>query len=180
MKSKKEAFWGTMFFSGLIPGPAGTYGAFIFLLFQLIIWSLATPYCGGIFFPVVSFAIGLLTTPGTIKYLREKYGKTKRHTGKMTDTDFNEINIDEAHGMAMAGAPIFLFQPAHWIVWLIVAFSFFRFFDILKPLGIKAIEKKMSKKSDNLFWQGFVIMLDDTIAGLYSAACVLIGLYFLN
>ena len=182
-KNGGAAFWGTMFFSGLILGPAGTYGAFIiFLLQNLTKYFDEYYYNGGVFLPIASFILGFLMIPGTIEFLREKYGKTKRHTGKMTDTDFNEINIDEAHGMAVAGIPVFFIQLSFLsaLMWLGFAFALFRFFDIKKPFGIKAFEKKMSEKSENLQWQSLIVMLDDTIAGLYSAICVTVGIYFFN
>ena len=49
--------------------------------------------------------------------------------------------------------------PLHWM-WLAGGFLAFRFFDILKPWPIRAVEKR--------FGGGLGIMLDDIVAALYA------------
>ena len=53
--------------------------------------------------------------------------------------------------------------PAGW-VWVVVGFTLFRFFDIIKPWPISWIDKKITG--------GFGIMLDDVIAGVMAAAVI--------
>lgn len=53
------------------------------------------------------------------------------------------------------------FLPLSWPWWL-AAFVFFRFFDIIKPWPIRAVEKR--------FGGGWGIMLDDIVAALYAMA----------
>jgi phosphatidylglycerophosphatase A len=68
--------------------------------------------------------------------------------------DSNCVVIDEVHGMLMA---LFL-VPADWR-YVLIAFVLFRFFDIVKPLGIRRMERQP---------KGWGVMLDDLLAGLYS------------
>jgi len=71
------------------------------------------------------------------------------------DTDPSQIVIDEVVGMAvaLAGAPFELSL-------IIVAFLFFRFFDIWKPFPIRYIDKS--------FPRGWGIVLDDVAAGIMA------------
>ncbi|MDE5632360.1 MAG: phosphatidylglycerophosphatase A, partial [Muribaculaceae bacterium] len=52
---------------------------------------------------------------------------------------------------------------------IIVSLALFRFFDIVKPLGIRSMERLP---------RGYGMMADDILAGIYSAA-ILIGLNLL-
>jgi len=69
--------------------------------------------------------------------------------------DHSGIVWDEIVGylITMAAAP-------HGVVWIILGFLLFRFFDILKPWPIRRIDK--------LVEGGWGIMLDDIIAGIFS------------
>ncbi|EKD65027.1 MAG: phosphatidylglycerophosphatase A [uncultured bacterium] len=82
--------------------------------------------------------------------------------------DKSWIVIDELFGMIISLLPtIFLHSP----VFILIAFICFRFFDIVKPSYIKKI--------DALHTPGSVV-LDDVVAGVYSATSViLISLFYL-
>lgn len=73
---------------------------------------------------------------------------------KIWEHDSNKIVIDEVAGMMIA----LLFVPAN-IKYLLAGFLLFRFFDIVKPLGIKKAEQLPG---------GFGIMADDVLAGIYA------------
>ena len=77
------------------------------------------------------------------------------------------IVIDEVCGIFAALA----FIPSAAIVnhpWtLVLAFGFFRFFDILKPLGIHRFEK---------FPQAWGVMADDLLGGIYAG--IILGMAF--
>ena len=84
--------------------------------------------------------------------------------------DAKEIVIDEFVGQNI---PLFflLFIPLNtntynkdFVTLIILSFFFFRFFDILKPYPINLIDKKMKN--------GFGVMLDDVIAGIFSALLI--------
>ena len=68
--------------------------------------------------------------------------------------DSSRVVIDEVAGMAIT----LLFVPVN-INFLLTGLVLFRFFDIVKPLGIRRMEK-LSK--------GWGVMADDILAGIYS------------
>lgn len=69
--------------------------------------------------------------------------------------DPQRVVIDEMVGtwIALLGA------PSGQIGWAFLAFALFRFFDILKPLGIRQMERLP---------RGTGVMMDDVLAGVYS------------
>jgi len=56
------------------------------------------------------------------------------------------------------------------VQWAIVGFVLFRFFDILKPFPISWLDKKVAG--------GFGIMIDDIVAGLFSAVVLQCLIHF--
>ena len=68
--------------------------------------------------------------------------------------DSSRVVIDEVAGMAIT----LLFVPAN-IFFLLIGLVLFRFFDIVKPLGIRRMEKLP---------KGWGVMADDVLAGIYS------------
>lgn len=78
--------------------------------------------------------------------------------------DPSRVVIDEVVGQWI----VLLAVPAVYSWWhVLVAFILFRFFDIIKPLGVRKMEQ---------FKGGWGIMADDILAGCYGA----ILLYLLN
>ena len=74
--------------------------------------------------------------------------------------------VDETVGQWISLLPVVPLCP--W--WeIIVSLALFRFFDIVKPLGIRSMERLP---------RGYGMMADDILAGIYSAA-ILIGLNLL-
>ncbi len=76
---------------------------------------------------------------------------------QLGEHDFGGIVWDEIAGYLITMALV----PFSWTA-LAVGFVLFRIFDILKPWPIKWVDKKVSG--------GFGIMLDDILAGVFSAA----------
>ncbi len=72
--------------------------------------------------------------------------------------DSSRVVIDEVAGMAIA----LLYVPQN-IGYTIVGLVAFRFFDIVKPLGVR--------KTENLP-KGWGVMADDVLAGMYALAFV--------
>lgn len=68
--------------------------------------------------------------------------------------DSSKVVIDEVAGMAI----VLLFVP-HDVIFLLCGLILFRFFDIVKPLGVRKMEK---------FSKGWGVMGDDVLAGVYS------------
>lgn len=74
----------------------------------------------------------------------------------------SRVVIDEMVGTWIA----LLAVPAdNYIGYMFAAFILFRFFDILKPLGIKQAEKLPS---------GYGIMADDILSGIYGGIVILL------
>ena len=81
--------------------------------------------------------------------------------------DPSRVVMDETVGEWIA----LLAVPAcgHW-GYVVAAFVLFRFFDIVKPLGVRSMEK---------FKGGYGIMADDILSGIYAVAVMLIFNYFI-
>ena len=80
------------------------------------------------------------------------WSATKMET--VWEHDSNKIVIDEVAGMMITLA----FLPNNGM-YIIIGCVLFRFFDIVKPLGIKRAE---------LLPRGIGVMADDVLAGIYS------------
>lgn len=76
--------------------------------------------------------------------------------------DSSKVVVDEVAGMAIT----LLYLPQH-IEFMIVGLVAFRFFDIVKPLGIKKLENLP---------RGWGVMADDVLAGIYALIIVQLGL----
>ena len=83
---------------------------------------------------------------------------------KVWKHDASEIVIDEIAGVMIAAFAV----PFNWKYYL-AALLLFRFFDILKPLYIKRIDRMKNNWS---------VMLDDILAGVYSFIVLQALIYF--
>ena len=102
--------------------------------------------------------------------------------------DAREIVVDEFVGQSIPLIAI-LFRPkdflppitqdystfisdAPWIIWILLSFILFRFFDIIKPYPINLIDKKIKN--------GFGVMFDDVVAGIFTTLILYIafGLWY--
>ena len=145
---------------GWLPFAPGTYGsvppAIVFVVLcrtgasaQLILTAMITLALAG-----ALVCIGL--TPAAMAA-----------TGK---NDPREVVADEFAGQALALLPISLLTTCTFSnsqIWIITALAFglFRMFDIAKPWPIRKLEKLP---------QGWGILADDLMAGLYAAVCLVI------
>ncbi len=134
------------------PGP-GTWGTIGAMPFGIIILMF-----GGIpallFATIITFAIGIWASKHFEQMVREK--------------DSGMIVIDEVVGVWIALIPAIL-TPAS----VITAFILFRFFDIIKPWPISWLDKKSFGASGGAWG----VMLDDVLAGIFSAV-IMIGLRY--
>jgi len=88
-------------------------------------------------------------------------------SGKMESTwghDSNRVVIDEVAGMCIS----LLWLPVNW-KYVLMALVLFRFFDILKPLFIRRMEKLKG---------GWGVMMDDVLAGVYANVLAQFVVYF--
>ena len=142
----------TFFGIGKIPFAPGTFGSLATLPL-----AFALAYYGGLYGIlcgiVLSFIIGIKATQEVLRY---------------TPHDPGFIVIDEVAGQLMSFvfvAPYLKNNTQAWILYL-AGFVLFRFFDIFKPQPVRWADRKILN--------AFGVMLDDIIAGCYSALILLI------
>ena len=141
----------TSFGAGFLPVAPGTWGALVGILLwlPLYIWCPGTPAWIATVALVVFFAVA-----GTwASSVSERYWGKDPVAACVDETVGQLISL-----LPLCGGP----QEAPW--WLIiVSLALFRFFDIFKPLGIRAMER---------FPGGLGMMADDILAAIYAACIV--------
>ncbi|MBU0529307.1 phosphatidylglycerophosphatase A [bacterium] len=143
MKNKLANWFSTVFKIGYLPIAPGTWGS----LAALVLWFLIIESTSTITFIVsivIIFILGVYTSNITESILKKK--------------DPSVIVIDEWVGQWIA----LLFLPKS-LLWGLVAFLFFRLFDIWKPYPIKNLDDMTG---------GWGIMLDDVLAGIYALVAI--------
>jgi len=147
-------FIATTGYLGNIPGAPGTYGAIFGTLSYITLYY---------FFPaqlntlLIALSI-LFTYIGTVacRVMEPEWGH-----------DPSRVVIDETVGQWIT----YLFIPFS-LKWALIGLVLFRFFDILKPLGIRSIDEKMKHP--------FSVMLDDIVAGIYALITLHAIIFFLG
>lgn len=139
------------FGSGLAPKAPGTFGTLAAIPFFWLIQDLTWPlYLSWL---LVTFALGVLWCERSSKALGVH--------------DHGGIVWDE-----FVGYWITMFMAPKGILWILIGFVLFRFFDIIKPWPINWLDRKVSG--------GFGIMIDDVLAGVYACVCLQLIVYFLQ
>ncbi len=138
-KDRIILFLASGLFLGLIPFAPGTFGSLLGIPLYWLFSHLPT------FLGICSLGFVILISVWI----------SSRAELLLGNKDPSQIVIDEVVGMAvaLAGAPI---EPS----FIIVAFIFFRFFDIWKPFPIRYIDKS--------FPGGWGIVFDDVAAGIMA------------
>ena len=132
----------TGFGAGFWPWGPGTAGALLAILLWMGVAQFLSPLlliAATAAFIVVFTFLGTWATARLMPYWGE---------------DPSRVVVDE-----MVGVGIPLLVAACWQE-AVAAFVLFRFFDIVKPLGIRALDRRKGP-----FW----VMADDLLAGFYSA-----------
>jgi len=162
----------TFFGSGMSPKAPGTMGSLaaaivaypMAFFFQSHLGQDEVLYIGGtnfgIFISLTFLAAALFVFFAAIPFVK----KAMKDTGT---EDPGWIVIDEVCGifMALAFVPCDVIIHSPWI--LALAFGLFRFFDILKPLGIHKMEKLPG---------AWGVMADDLLGGIYAGIILSITL----
>jgi phosphatidylglycerophosphatase A len=137
----------SIFGIGFLKG-GGTYAAIVTCGFIYLLWQ--SP---GLQNPWYLFAITIVITLLGV------------HVSNKVEPDWGEdssrVVIDEVAGMLIA----MVFIPIN-IYLLLAGLVLFRFFDIVKPLGIRKMEALPS---------GTGVMMDDVLAGFYSNVLLQVG-----
>ena len=145
-------FFLTVGFSGLSPKAPGTVGSFVSLIIGLFLLQ---------FLHVSTlFLLSLLVTVIAIKQIDIYEKEVGAH-------DSSEIVIDELAGMWIA-LSICGINSSNFVIMAILAFVFFRIFDIWKPSIIGKIDRDVKG--------GLGVMGDDVIAGI-AAGIASAGVY---
>jgi phosphatidylglycerophosphatase A len=138
------------FGAGKSPVAPGTFGTLVGIPFYLMMTGLNLWQY--ILVTVVLFVVGIWICHYSSK--------------KMGVHDHPGIVWDEIVGYLVT----MIAAPSGWL-WIVIGFVLFRFFDILKPWPIRAIDKGVSG--------GFGIMLDDILAGLFALLILQLIAYFI-
>ena len=101
----------------------------------------------------------------------------KIYTKNFINKDPQEIVIDEFIGQSI---PLYLYEISHdrdkdqfeAIIFYIIIFVLFRFFDIIKPYPINIIDTK--------FKNTYGILLDDILAGVYTVITLILFMILKN
>ncbi|RLB33047.1 MAG: phosphatidylglycerophosphatase A [Deltaproteobacteria bacterium] len=140
----------TWFFCGLLPGAPGTYGTAAAVIVGFFAGALPIVYRS---FVVVAFiAVAVYTSSVSASLLKQN--------------DPKEVVIDE-----VAGYLLTVFALPASLLSVVLAFIFFRVFDILKPFPIRQVEKRVRG--------GLGIVLDDLLAGIFAFVIVRLVLVFM-
>lgn len=139
---KPYHFLATGFGSGLLKPAPGTWGSLVGLLIAIFLWDVTACRSLFIFLSLFSFLGGI--------YL---CGKTGEEIGIHDD---GRIVWDEMVAIWL----MFAFLPEYSLLYYLLTFVCFRFFDILKPQPIRYI--------DHHLHGGLGVMCDDIVAALYA------------
>jgi phosphatidylglycerophosphatase A len=139
------------FGSGLAPKAPGTFGTVAgMVIYLLLLQDLS----------LVSYLAMLLATTVLGIYLCHKTAldlKVHDHPGIVWDE--------------FVGYWITMLMAPPGLVWLLLGFVFFRFFDIVKPWPISWLDRQVGG--------GFGIMVDDILAGFFALAALQLTAYWL-
>lgn len=145
---KFKKFIYTGFYSGLSPIAPGTCGTAVALLLYVAL---------NIFLPAYAMAVCVALLILMIYPAIRLGDAAERHYSK---EDPQQVVLDEMLGYFTAIA----FHPFSWKV-VILAFIFFRIFDIYKPYPVDNLQNLKGGKG---------ILMDDIMAGVYANICIVI------
>ena len=148
----------TFFYIGHLRPAPGTWGSLAALLLGYVIVQTAG---------VLGLCMGIMIT------CIIGWWATAAQTKDKDDHDPSEIVIDEVVGQWIAILPIAMWPHAYEIsIWYwFLAFAGFRMFDIIKPGLVGWADRQVS---------AIGVMLDDIIAGLMTAASIILVMIILS
>jgi len=136
----------TLFYSGLSKKAPGTVGSFVALILGFGVLYISSP--------TTLFLLSMLITVVAIKEINIYEKEVGTH-------DNSEIVIDELAGMWIAMSIGGVLADSFFLG--VVAFIFFRIFDIWKPSIIGKIDRDVGG--------GMGVMGDDVVAGIFAGLC---------
>ncbi len=154
LELNKPYFWiATWFGCGLMRPAPGTWGSIGALPFAIILFGVFGLY-------------GFLAAIVFITYIG--FRATQKFEAATASHDNKMIVVDEVVGQWIALIPVFALVGVHAIL-IILAFVFFRLFDILKPWPASHFDQNVGGAMG--------VIGDDVIAGIFAAGCVLGVIY---
>ena len=140
---------------GLIPFAPGTFGS----IFAWLVFVIMSHFVDMLIYTICIVFIAVWVC--------------EKATVNLIQKDHKSIVIDELAGMWVALVPVIYFasDQLERIIYACLALVFFRVFDILKPFPISYFDKK--------YKNGFGIVLDDIIAGIFSGILSVLIVVFL-
>ena len=140
----------------------GTVASFVTCLIYIFLYNIQI----NIIFLILTVILIFIFSVYSIDNLKNYFSKT----------DAQEIVVDEFIGQSIPIITIYNFieknNLSHFMTYTFVCFVLFRIFDILKPYPINIIDKKMKN--------GFGVILDDIVAGIYSVIMLLVIVIIIN
>ena len=140
----------------------GTVASFITCLIYILFFNLQI----NIIFLILGTSIILIYSVYSIDEYKNSF----------SETDAKEIVIDEFIGQSIPVLTIYSFfeddNVGIFIFYTFVSFVLFRLFDVWKPYPINKIDKNIKN--------GFGVILDDLVAGIYSIIILLTFIFFIN
>ena len=164
MLNKLNYLFVSMFGIGKLKKIPGTYA------------SLATTIFLFLLLHVFYFSQNLILLLILITFFYSFYG-INNYTKNLDNKDPKEVVIDEFIGQSI---PIYLYEISHGteksfndaIIFYIIIFFLFRFFDIIKPFPVSYFDKKHKNS--------FGIIMDDVMAGIYVVIVLIIFMVIKN
>jgi|TARA_B110000881_G_C18345804_1_gene398899 phosphatidylglycerophosphatase A len=145
----------SMFFIGYSKYAPGTVASFLTSLIYVFFYNFQINFILLILIIVLIFIFSVYS----IDFFKNSFD----------NIDAKEIVIDEFVGQSIPLLTIYSIVPKEnieiFLPYVLISFISFRFFDILKIYPANIVDKKMKN--------GFGVMLDDVIAGFYSAVVIL-------
>ena len=160
----------TGFYSGYIPWASGTFGSIVGLLLYYLIPGFASPFVLGSAI-LIGLVLGAITSARVADVKGDELSKSAQlakatfQPGDVHAPDPSIVVIDEIVGMWIS---VFLLPQT--IVAMVAAFVIFRVLDIVKPFPARQLERLPN---------GWGIMLDDVVAGVYANIITHLVLAFL-
>ena len=145
----------TLFYSGLSPKAPGTMGSIVALVLGMLIVQVLNP--------TTLFLLAILISVIAIKQI-DIYEKERG------EHDSKEIVIDELAGMWIAMSVAGVTADSYLLA--LLAFIFFRIFDITKPSIIGKIDEKVEG--------GMGVMGDDIVAGFFGGLSAALSFYLIQ
>ena len=140
----------------------GTVASFITCLIYILFFNLQI----NIIFLILGTSIILIYSVYSIDEYKNSF----------SETDAKEMVIDEFIGQSIPVLTIYSFfeddNVGIFIFYTFVSFVLFRLFDVWKPYPINKIDKNIKN--------GFGVILDDLVAGIYSIIILLTFIFFIN